>query len=432
MKQAPKTTRMPIAEIVGMRQRIEHLEAAASDHEQLRREFDKRVAERTAELAEENERLRLQVSELTKVEEALRESEEKFRSFIEEMNDGYCVIQESSIVFANARIARMFGYAPEEVIGRSIQDLLPPELLQELTEVHARRKRGESVPPQYETTLVSNRGETRPVEFGARIIQHRGMPAVSVVVRDISQRKEAEAKLAQTMQDLARSNAELEQFAYVASHDLQEPLRMVTSFVQLLARRYQGQLDADADEYISFAVDGATRMQNLINDLLTYSRVGKSGRSFEVTDCEAVFRYAIDNLQLAMDESAALVTHDPLPTISADSAQIAQLLQNLIGNAIKFRDEAQPRVHVSAQRQGPEWVFSVRDNGIGIDPEFKERIFLIFQRLHGRAEYPGTGIGLAVCKRIAERHGGRIWVDSEPGGGSTFSFTIPVSGGREQ
>jgi PAS domain S-box-containing protein len=428
---------MPIADVVLMRQRITELEAAEAGSKQadqelqsLRRDLAGRIKEGTAELARANERLQTEISDLRKVDEALRESEEKFRSFIEEMNDGYCVIQDSTIAFANARIAAMFGYTPEDVIGKSIQDFLPPEIIRQLAEMHARRKRGEDVPQQYETTLTS-KDSTLPVEFGARTIPHEGRPAVSVVIRDISERKAAEARLAQTMQDLARSNAELEQFAYVASHDLQEPLRMVTSFVQLLARRYQGRLDPEADEYISFAVDGASRMQTLINDLLAYSRLGTRGYSFELTDCETAFRRAIENLSLAIEDSRAHLTHDPLPTVTADGAQLVLLLQNLIGNAIKFRGEEQPRIHVSALRQGNEWVFSVQDNGIGFDPEFSDRIFLIFQRLHARTEYGGTGIGLAIAKKIVERHGGRIWVESETGQGATFYFTIPELGGNE-
>ena len=206
---------------------------------------------------------------------------------------------------------------------------------------------------------------------------------------------------------------------------------MVTSFVQLLARRYQGQLDAEADEYIAFVVDGASRMQTLINDLLIYSRVGTSGNVFEQVDCEKTFQRVIENLQIAIEDTDALITHDPLPTVKADGAQLAQLFQNLIGNAIKFCSEESPRIHVSATQEDKEWVFSVSDNGIGIDPEFSERIFLIFQRLHTRAEYAGTGIGLAICKRIIERHNGHIWIESEPGKGSTFYFTIPVAGGKE-
>ncbi|MGA9348780.1 MAG: ATP-binding protein, partial [Anaerolineae bacterium] len=250
--------------------------------------------------------------------------------------------------------------------------------------------------------------------------------------RELAERKWAEEVLKQTMAELERSNKELEQFAYVASHDLREPLRMVTSYVQLLARRYQGKLDADADDFIAYAVDGATRMQALINDLLAYSRVGTRGKPFEPTDCEAVFEQALTNLQVAIEESGAAVTHDLLPTVMADATQLTQLFQNLIGNAIKFRSEEPPRVHISVNRQSKianrksEWVFSVRDNGIGIDPEYHERIFLLFQRLHTREEYPGTGIGLAVCKKIVERHGGRIWVESQPGKGSIFYFTIPV------
>ena len=202
---------------------------------------------------------------------------------------------------------------------------------------------------------------------------------------------------------------------------------MVASYTQLLARRYRGQLDADADEFIAFAVDGAGRMQTLINDLLVYSRVGTRGQGFEPADCNAVLARAVHNLLAAVEENSALVTHDPLPVLSADSGQLEQLFQNLIGNAIKFRSPEPPRIHISAGRQGGDWVFSVRDNGIGISPEYAERIFVIFQRLHGKQQYPGTGIGLAICKKIVERHGGRIWVESEPGGGAMFYFTLSAA-----
>jgi len=228
--------------------------------------------------------------------------------------------------------------------------------------------------------------------------------------------------------ELLRSNRELEQFAYVASHDLQEPLRTVSSSTQLLARRYQGRLDATADKFIAFAVDGANRMQRLINDLLAYSRVGTRGKEFAPTDCNTSFDQALANLKAAIEESGAVVTRGPLPTVKADKLQIGQLLQNMIGNAIQYHGHEPPRVHVSAEQKGNEneWVFSVRDNGIGIDRQYAERIFVIFQRLHTREEYPGTGIGLAICKKIVERHGRRIWVESQVGSGATFYFTIPM------
>ncbi|KCZ71307.1 PAS domain S-box [Candidatus Methanoperedens nitroreducens] len=246
-------------------------------------------------------------------------------------------------------------------------------------------------------------------------------------MRDITERKRAEEELARRTAELARSNAELEQFAYVVSHDLQEPLRMVSSFTLLLEKRYRGKLDRSADEFITYIVDGATRMQRMIEDLLAYSRVGTRGKPFETINCEAIFDQAMANLKVAIEQSGAVVTHDPLPVIMADITQMVGLFQNLVSNAIKFRREEQepPRIHISAKMGENEWVFLVQDNGIGIAPESFGHLFQLFQRLHPD-EYPGTGIGLATCKRIVERHGGRIWVESEEGKGSTFYFTIQV------
>ena len=231
--------------------------------------------------------------------------------------------------------------------------------------------------------------------------------------------------LEKSVTELGRSNADLQQFAYVASHDLQEPLRMVGSYTQLIAKRYRGKLDADADEFIGYAVDGATRMQKLIQDLLTYSRLSTTAREFEPAPMGAVLNCALDNMVNAVKESHAVITHDRLPTVRGDAQQLAHVFQNLLSNAIKFSGNAPPRIHISARREGEEWRFSVRDEGIGIDPQYAGRIFVIFQRLHTRAAYPGTGIGLAIWKKIIERHGGRIWVESGLGKGATFWFSIP-------
>jgi len=257
--------------------------------------------------------------------------------------------------------------------------------------------------------------------FSAEVLLLRNEQCVLSSLADITSRKRAEEALKLHMENLARSNAELERFAYVASHDLQEPLRMVSSFTQLLANRYSGKLDQTADRYIHYAVDGAKRMQQLIADLLAYSRVNSKELDLRRTECEAVVAGAIRNLQAVIDESGASVDWDPLPVLWVDQGQLTQ-----------FRRENEcPRIHVSAANGGPQWLFSVRDNGIGIDPRHSDRIFQIFQRLHTRAEYPGTGIGLAVCQKVAERHGGKIWVESEPGLGSTFCFTIPKLGKSE-
>jgi len=243
--------------------------------------------------------------------------------------------------------------------------------------------------------------------------------------KEIERREEAEARLMAAKADLERSNKDLEQFAYVASHDLQEPLRMVSSYIQLLVQHYEGRLDEKAKKFMDYAVDGAVRMQRLINDLLAYSRVGTRGKPLETADTLTLLGEAIRNLAAVIEEKGAIITNDELPAVRADASQLVQVFQNLISNALKFQGVDVPHIHVSARDSGREWVFSVRDNGIGIDKQYADRIFVIFQRLHTRQEYPGTGIGLALCKRIVERHGGRIGFESEPGKGSTFFFTIP-------
>jgi PAS domain S-box-containing protein len=357
--------------------------------------------------------------------ERLRQSEESYRLLVEQSPDAMLVHRQGAIIFANNACAELFGASsPCELLGKQHLDFVHPDDREAVKQRIQKFSYDLESVRRNETRFLRLDGKGTCAEVMARSVIYRGEAAIQVMFRDVSERKRAEEALAQHARELARSNAELEQFAYVASHDLQEPLRMVASYTQLLAKRYQDKLDADARDFIAYAVDGATRMQALIADLLNYSRIGR-GKPFRPSNCEAVLERVLAGLKLTISESCATVSHDPLPTVLSDDVQLGQLFQNLLVNAIKFRTENPPRIHLSAERSGKVWTFSVRDNGIGIAQEYAERVFMIFQRLHSKNEYPGTGIGLAVCKKIVERHGGRIWVQSQPGSGATFFFTMP-------
>jgi PAS domain S-box-containing protein len=332
--------------------------------------------------------------------------------------------QNGQILFWNLGAERLYGWTREEALASNSRTLLRTLFPLAPAEIEAELLRSGF----WEGELIHTKKDGNRVTVASRwALRSEGPgkpPSVLELNTDITKQKQAVEELAEKTKDLERSNGELAQFAYVASHDLQEPLRMVSSYVQLLGRRYKGQLGAEADEYIHFAVDGVVRMQSLIQDLLAYSRVSTKGKVSEVTNAREPLERALANLQGAIKESGASVRYNGLPTLPCDASQMVQLFQNLVGNAIKYCGERPPQVSVDAKPDSNEWIFSVQDNGIGIDPEYYERIFTIFQRLHNRAEYPGTGIGLAICKKIVERHGGRIWVESQPGSGSTFYFTM--------
>jgi signal transduction histidine kinase/CHASE3 domain sensor protein len=363
--------------------------------------------------------------------------------------------QTGRVVFANPAAAQMVGVPESTMVEQSavswIEPVQPPSPSgRGVGGEGDPAAGGESVPgspvaavldfgsvERGDGELMRGDGGRLPIEYACTPIHEAGGIVGAVLTfRDITERRAAQRELEERARELARSNADLEQFAYVASHDLHEPLRAVVSYLQLLERRYGDQLDERAERYIGHAVDGGRRMQTLITDLLTYSRASRRDVTMEPVDLEAVLERVEASLQVAIEESGATVTHDPLPTVAGDGTQLTQLFQNLVANAIKFRGEAPPEIHVSAERgaepgaerQDGAWRLSVRDNGIGIAPEYHERVFILFQRLHARDEYGGTGIGLAVCKKIVERRGGTIWVDATPGGGSTIRFTIPDAG----
>ncbi|MEW6299160.1 MAG: PAS domain S-box protein, partial [Thermodesulfobacteriota bacterium] len=366
------------------------------------------------------------VTERQQMEAALRESEARFRATFEQAAVG---MAQASVdrrwLLVNQRLCEILGYPREELLTRTFHDLTHPEDLPTDLETVRRLLAGELSSYSLEKRYRRKDGTLVWVHLTVSLVEATP-PYFIAVIEDITARKQMEEALVRQAEELRRSNDELQQFAYVASHDLQEPLRMVSTYVELLAKRYRGQLDADADEFIGYAVEGAQRMKALIDGLLAYSRVESQGRALQPTDSEAVFQRVLTDLQPAIAESGATITHEPLPAVRADAVQLGQVLQNLLSNALKFRGTAPPSIHVAAQRDGAFWRFAVRDNGIGIDPRYAQRIFQMFQRLHTRGKYPGTGIGLAICKRIIERHGGRIWVESEPGTGATFFFTLPA------
>jgi PAS domain S-box-containing protein len=368
------------------------------------------------------------ITERKRAEEKLRESEQRLQAVIDG-SPGIIFLKdlEGHFILINKRLEELLGMTCDEIRGKTDDDIFPPEWA-EYYKMHDHKVLETGVPEQLEE--VANLVDGRHIFLASKfpLYDSQGKPyAICGISMDITERKMAEELLKLKLEELRRSNEELEQFAYVSSHDLQEPLRMISSYLQLLQRRYQGKIDDKADKYIYYAVDGAARMQVLINDLLEFSRVTTKARELEPTDSEFVLNQTLSNLELYIKQNKATVTHDALPEVMADNTQLAQVFQNLIANGIKFHGEKAPKIHISAERKDNEWLFSVQDNGIGIDPQYSEKIFEVFKRLHKKEEYPGTGIGLAVCKKIVERHNGRIMVESELGKGSTFYFTLPIN-----
>lgn len=368
--------------------------------------------------------------ELVEVEQAaLRRSEERFRSLVQNASDLVLIVDgQGRIAYASDSAVTLTGFTASMLLGTPLFELFHEDDRPAID-------RSMNVPPD-----CGARGQTTEVRFKTKdgawrigeivFVNRLSDPAIGgvvVTVYDVTENREAAQALERQAFELKRSNEDLQQFAYVASHDLQEPLRMVIGYMGLLEKRYAGKLGPEANEFIGFAVDGAKRMQALINDLLVYSRTGTQGKETQEVDSSAILGKTIETLKIAIQENNARVTHDELPLVRAEGTQLGQLFQNLIGNALKYRNGNAPEVHIGCRRAGNYWEFFVRDNGIGIDPQFAQKVFIIFQRLHTKEQYPGTGIGLAVCKKIVERHGGKIWVESIPQEGSTFYFTLPAT-----
>jgi PAS domain S-box-containing protein len=395
-------------------------------------ELESQIYEKTAALNTE-------LAERKRAEKSMRDSEALYHSLVDTLPIN--ILRKDlrgRVTYGNRGYCERMGRPLSALLGKTDYDLFPKGLADKyLTDDEKVIRSGEMFEDIEEHQAADGKKLYVHV-LKAPVRDAKGdVVGTQVIFWDVTARKLAEEALEKAAAELARSNKELEQFAYVASHDLQEPLRMITSYTQLIAKRYQSQLDKDAKEFMQFAVDGAMRMQKLIQGLLEYSRVGTRGKPFVQASCKEAVRSAVANLAIAIEEAGAQVTHDALPEVMGDPVQLTQLFQNLIGNALKFRSQAVPHVQIGAERQRradaaalnmppDEWIFQVRDNGIGIEPQYFERIFVIFQRLHTQDQYPGTGIGLAICKKIVERHGGRIWLESTSGEGTTFYFALPA------
>ena len=377
------------------------------------------------------------VTDVKRAQEALRRSEDRWYTALDHLGEGVLIAtEEGEIFYWNPAALEMHGSASVEEARSPVKDLLRTfqlwtadgaRLLPLEDWPMPRIVRGESVRNLELRLRRPDLGWERVIlHSGSMVDTATGERLLCLSLFDLTEQRKAEAELLRTVEKLARSNKDLEHFAYVASHDLQEPLRTIKAYTQMLAKRYKGRLDSDADEFIDFVVDGAGRMQTLILDLLAYSRVSSAPNALVPTGSECPLAEALEALRATLKDTGATVTNDPLPTVVADGKQLSQLFQNLIANGVKFRREGvPPAVHISAREEEKEFVFSVRDNGIGIDPKYNRKVFEIFQRLHGQSQYTGTGIGLAICKRITERHGGRIWLESTPGEGTTFYFSLP-------
>jgi len=368
----------------------------------------------------------LDITDRKIAEQKLKESEEKYRLISENANDLIAILNSKfEHEYINEKAyQKILGYSNEDILGKTRHDMIhPADTKQAFKVLKDGFKKGEGTG---ELRLQHKNGNYIWIETKGRTFKSSdGLLKAITVSRDITERKRSEQLLRETIEDLARINAELEQFTYIASHDLKEPLRMISNFAQLLEKRYKDKLDEDANDFIKFITEGVVRMQDLINSLLAYSRIGKNYKEFEKVDLNDVLKDTIDNLKQIINETNAEIIYDSLPSLFADKYQLIQVFQNLISNAIKFRGIDPPLVHISSRLDSKHWVFSIRDNGIGIKSKDFERIFVIFQRLHAKDEYDGTGIGLSICKKIVEQYGGKIWVDSEVGKGSTFYFSIP-------
>jgi signal transduction histidine kinase len=447
-----------IKEITERRQIEEELKNYQYHFEEWVKEL---LKEQTTELKQANEQLQKKIVEHKRVEEALRESEGHYRTLFEDspislweedFSDVKAYIDSLrdsgvtnfrahfenhpdfvatcaamvKVVHINKVTLNLYKAGSKEEFKDGLNEIFTQEsykgFKEELIAIAENRTVFER-----EGIAQTLTGEKIHFELRWSVVPgyERRFSKVLVSIVNITERKQTEQKLKQTMVELERSNAELEQFAYVASHDLQQPLLILDCYVQLLAQRYKGKLDSEADDFIARLIEGVDRMQTMIKELLDYSRLDAKSTDFQRTDCGMVFGKAIANLQAIIDKHDVVVTHDHFPIVMAKDFLLVQLFQNLISNAIKFRSEEPPRIHVSVDQQENAWLFSVQDNGIGFDPRYTERIFTLFERIHGRRKYPGTGIGLAICKKIVERHGGSIWGESVPGKGATFYFTIP-------